>query len=47
MVAHCDDELTVSDESHEVAWFTPEEVLQRTDEESIVRMLHKALEILG
>src|SRR4051812_11591846 len=34
------EELTVSDESHEVAWFTPEEVLERTNEESIVRMLH-------
>jgi 8-oxo-dGTP pyrophosphatase MutT (NUDIX family) len=47
MVAHSDDEITVSDESHEVAWFTADEVLQRTNEESIVRMLHKALEMLG
>jgi 8-oxo-dGTP pyrophosphatase MutT (NUDIX family) len=47
MIARSDDELTVSHESHEVAWCTPEEVLQRTNEESIVRMLHKALELIG
>src|SRR3954462_15927730 len=47
MIARCDDDIIVSDESHEVAWFTPEEVLQRTSEESIVRMLHKALELLA
>jgi len=47
MIAHSDDELSVSDESHEVAWCTPEEVLQRTEEESMVRMLHKALDLLG
>jgi 8-oxo-dGTP pyrophosphatase MutT (NUDIX family) len=46
MIAHSDDDITVSDESHEVAWFTPEEVLQRTSEESIVRMLNKALALL-
>jgi 8-oxo-dGTP pyrophosphatase MutT (NUDIX family) len=47
MIAHSDDEITVSEESHEVAWFTPDEVLERTNEESIVRMLQKALELLG
>ncbi len=47
MVAHSGDEIRVSDESYEVAWFTPDEVLQRTNEESIVRMLHKALELLA
>lgn len=46
MIAHCDD-ITISEESHELGWFTPDEVLERTDEESIVRMLHKALELLG
>jgi 8-oxo-dGTP pyrophosphatase MutT (NUDIX family) len=46
MIAHSVD-ITVSDESHEVAWFTPDEVLERTNEESIVRMLNKALELLG
>jgi hypothetical protein len=30
-----------------VAWFTPDEVRQRTDEESVLRMLNKALELLG
>jgi 8-oxo-dGTP pyrophosphatase MutT (NUDIX family) len=46
MIAHSENELAVSDESHEVAWFTPEEVLERTNEESILRMLRKALELL-
>jgi 8-oxo-dGTP pyrophosphatase MutT (NUDIX family) len=47
MIAHSDEDLTVSDESHDVAWFTPDEVLERTSEESIVRMLNKALERLA
>jgi hypothetical protein len=46
MIAHSDDDLTISDESHELAWFTPDEVLERTNEESIIRMLNKALELL-
>jgi 8-oxo-dGTP pyrophosphatase MutT (NUDIX family) len=46
MIAHSDD-ITISEESHELSWFTPDEVLERTNEESIVRMLHKALELLG
>jgi hypothetical protein len=47
MIAHSDDNISVSDESHDVAWFTPDEVLERTNEESIVRMLRKAVELLG
>jgi 8-oxo-dGTP pyrophosphatase MutT (NUDIX family) len=46
MVAKSDDAPRVSEESHEVAWCTPDEVLQRTNEESILRMLRKALEFL-
>ena len=46
MIAHSDN-ITISEESHDVAWFTPDEVLERTHEESIVRMLHKALALLG
>jgi 8-oxo-dGTP pyrophosphatase MutT (NUDIX family) len=46
MIVRSDDEPIISDESHDVAWFTPEEVLQRTDEESVLRMLRKALELL-
>jgi 8-oxo-dGTP pyrophosphatase MutT (NUDIX family) len=37
----------VSHESHDVAWFTPEEVCARTEEESVLRMLRKALELLA
>jgi hypothetical protein len=47
LVARFDEAIRVSDESHDVAWFTPEEVRQRTDEESVLRMLHKALDIVG
>ena len=46
LIAHSDQQIHASDESHDVAWFTPDEVRQRTDEESILRMLHKALELL-
>jgi 8-oxo-dGTP pyrophosphatase MutT (NUDIX family) len=45
LVAHSD-RVVASDESHDVAWFTPEEVLERTDEESILRMLRKALALV-
>ena len=47
LVAHPGQELRISDESHDVAWFTPDEVLERTDEESVLRMLRKTLELLG
>jgi 8-oxo-dGTP pyrophosphatase MutT (NUDIX family) len=36
-----------SAESHDVAWFTLEEVPRHTEEESILRMLRKTLELLG
>jgi 8-oxo-dGTP pyrophosphatase MutT (NUDIX family) len=39
--------IRCSDESHEVAWFTPAEVRERTSEESVLRMLRKTLELLG
>jgi 8-oxo-dGTP pyrophosphatase MutT (NUDIX family) len=39
------DAIQTSDESHDLKWCTPNEVRQLTDEESILRMLHKALEI--
>jgi isopentenyldiphosphate isomerase len=44
--ARTDDELQVSDESHDLAWCTPDEIRERTDEASILRMLHKALELI-
>ncbi|MCC7475113.1 MAG: NUDIX hydrolase [Pirellulales bacterium] len=37
------DEICVSDESHDVRWFTPEEVRTLTNETSVLRMLEKAL----
>jgi 8-oxo-dGTP pyrophosphatase MutT (NUDIX family) len=36
-----------SDESHAVGWFTPEEIFELTDEESVLRMLRKSLELLS
>lgn len=42
VLAAPDQELVLSDESHAVRWFTAEEVLQTTDEESVLRMLRKA-----
>jgi 8-oxo-dGTP pyrophosphatase MutT (NUDIX family) len=45
-IAHSGEPPHCSDESHEVAWFTPDEVSRRTNEESVLRMLHKALELL-
>ena len=47
MIAESDEDATVSEESHDLAWCTPDEILERTGEESIVRMLYKALELLG
>src|SRR3954447_8817232 len=47
LVARTDDELQVSDESHDLAWCTPDEIRERTDEESVLRMLYKALALLG
>jgi 8-oxo-dGTP pyrophosphatase MutT (NUDIX family) len=46
LIAHADQSTSASDESHEIAWFTPEEVSRLTDEESLLRMLRKALELL-
>src|SRR3954469_24856860 len=46
LVAHPSSEIQVSDESHDVQWFTPEELRQRTTEESVLRMLYKTLQLL-
>jgi hypothetical protein len=37
----------VSHESHELAWCTPNEILQLTSEESVLRMLQKTLALIG
>lgn len=47
LIARSDESIQVSHESHDVAWFTPEEVLRQTDEPSVLRMLRKALELIG
>ena len=47
LVAHAGQEVCVSDESHDVAWFTPDQVRQLTDEQSVLRMLDKSLKLLG
>jgi len=47
LVAHDDQSIRSSNESHEVAWFTPDEILELTNEESVLRMLRKSLELLG
>ncbi len=47
LIAHAGQQIRPSDESHDVAWFTPDEVVQRTHEESVLRMLRKTLDLLG
>lgn len=42
VIAAADQTPVVSDESHDVRWFTPTEVARLTDEESVLRMLRKA-----
>jgi len=46
LIAHEGQQICCSDESHALRWFTPEEVERLTDEESVLRMLRKALELL-
>jgi 8-oxo-dGTP pyrophosphatase MutT (NUDIX family) len=42
VVADADQEIVLSEESHALGWFTAAEVHERTDEESVLRMLRKA-----
>ncbi len=46
LVAHAGQTIAASDESHEIGWFTTEEVLRLTDEPSVLRMLYKAAALL-
>lgn len=46
LVARSEEPIQVSDESHEVAWFTSDELLRLTDEESVLRMFYKAADLL-
>jgi 8-oxo-dGTP pyrophosphatase MutT (NUDIX family) len=47
LIADAGQETCCSDESYEIAWFTPDEIERLTDEESVLRMLRKALELFG
>jgi 8-oxo-dGTP pyrophosphatase MutT (NUDIX family) len=47
LVAHAGQDVHASQESHRVDWFTPEEVLRLTDEESVLRMMRKTLLLIG
>lgn len=47
LIARPNQPIRLSQESHEVAWFTPEEVERLTDEESVLRMLRKTLSLIG
>ena len=42
VVAEPDQQIALSEESHDLGWFTHAEVLALTDEESVLRMLRKA-----
>ena len=42
VIAHSTAEPTANEESHDVGWFTAEEVRRLTDEQSVLRMLAKA-----
>ena len=46
LIAHGGDEIRISEESHDVKWCTPDEVHQLSGEESVLRMLYKALDLL-
>ncbi|MCA8959173.1 MAG: NUDIX hydrolase [Planctomycetes bacterium] len=39
--------LTISDESNDLRWFTSAEVASATDEESVLRLLHRAAALMG
>jgi 8-oxo-dGTP pyrophosphatase MutT (NUDIX family) len=47
LIARNNEPICISDESHEVAWFTPTEIERLTEEESVLRMLRKALALFS
>jgi len=47
LIARPNQPIRISNESHEVAWFTPAEVERITDEQSVLRMLRKSLSLIG
>ncbi|MCB9878472.1 MAG: NUDIX hydrolase [Planctomycetes bacterium] len=40
-------ELAISDESHDLGWFAPSQLQAVTDEESVLRLMRKAAQVLG
>jgi 8-oxo-dGTP pyrophosphatase MutT (NUDIX family) len=42
VIAEGDEPIALSEESHDLGWFTRAEILARTNEESVLRMLRKA-----
>jgi 8-oxo-dGTP pyrophosphatase MutT (NUDIX family) len=46
LIAHEGQSVRVSDESHDVQWFTPDEVRRVANEESVLRMMRKSRELL-
>lgn len=47
LAAEDESPIIVSDESHDVRWFTPTEITQQTDEESVLRLMRKAMPLMG
>jgi hypothetical protein len=47
LIARAGQAIRPSHESHEVVWFTPDEICRLTDEPGLLRMLKKALELVG
>lgn len=46
LIAPSDEPVLISDESHDLRWFTPDELGLATREESVWRMEHKARRLL-
>jgi hypothetical protein len=47
LVARPSQPIRANSESHELGWFTPDEIRDLTDEESVLRMLRKAIDLIG
>jgi 8-oxo-dGTP pyrophosphatase MutT (NUDIX family) len=47
LVARPGQQIRVSHESHQIAWYTPDEIRRLTNEESVLRMLRKTLDLIG
>jgi len=47
LIAQAGQEIRVSEESHDVAWFTADELCDLPTDESVLRMHRKAMELVG